>query len=208
MKKTKEIILDTSLSLFNSIGLAKVTLRTIAQKMEISQGNLNYHFKKREDIIEALYFQLVGNIDKSMANNTQFQNPFELLANISKTLMTNFYEYRFFLLDFAQIMRENEKIKGHYMELSKQRETQFSVLFESLVKQGLMREEILPDEYKNLYKRIQILGDFWISDAEILNSKITKKSISTYGVILSQAIFPYLTVKGQKEFTAAIGEVF
>ena len=208
MKKTREIILDTSLELFNSLGLSKVTLRTIANKMEISQGNLNYHFKKREDIIETLYFQLVQNIDSSMSSMKEPKNPFQLLVSISETIMFNFHEYRFFLLDFTQIMRENKKIKKHYSELTIQREEQFSMLFNLLIKEGLMRKEILPNEYKNLYKRFQILGDFWISDAEILNSNITKKTILTYSVILTQAIFPYLTLKGQKEYHSIVSGGF
>jgi AcrR family transcriptional regulator len=208
MKKTREIILDTSLELFNSFGLSKVTLRTIANKMEISQGNLNYHFKKREDIIETLYFQLVQNIDSSMSSMQESKNPFQLLVSISETIMFNFHEYRFFLLDFVQIMRENKKIRTHYTELTIQREEQFSMLFNLLIKEGLMRKEILPNEYKNLYKRFQILGDFWISDAEILNSNITKKTILTYSVILIQAIFPYLTIMGQKEYHSIVSDSF
>jgi AcrR family transcriptional regulator len=208
MKKTREIILDTSLELFNSLGLSKVTLRTIANKMEISQGNLNYHFKKREDIIETLYFQLVQNIDSSMSSMQESKNPFQLLVSISETIMFNFHEYRFFLLDFVQIMRENKKIRTHYTELTIQREEQFSMLFNLLIKEGLMRKEILPNEYKNLYKRFQILGDFWISDAEILNSNITKKTILTYSVILIQAIFPYLTIMGQKEYHSIVSDSF
>jgi AcrR family transcriptional regulator len=208
MKKTKEVILDTSLELFNSLGLSQVTLRTIAKKMGISQGNLNYHFKKRDDIIEGLYFQLVKNIDSSMSSMQESKNPFQLLVSISETIMFNFHEYRFFLLDFVQIMRENKKIRTHYTELTIQREEQFSMLFNLLIKEGLMRKEILPNEYKNLYKRFQILGDFWISDAEILNSNITKKTILTYSVILTQAIFPYLTLKGQKEYHSIVSGGF
>ena len=204
MKNTKEVILETSLSLFNSLGLSKVTLRTIAKKMGISQGNLNYHFKKREDIIEALYFQLVNNIDNSMSGFQESKNPFQLLVSISQTIMSNFFEYRFFLLDFVQIMRENEKVKTHYSELSTQREQQFTMLFNILVENDLMRQEILPNEYENVYKRFQMLSEFWISDAEIHNSKITKKTISIYSEILTQAIFPYLTLKGQKEYHAII----
>jgi hypothetical protein len=208
MKKTREIILDTSLELFNSFGLSQVALRTIAKKMGISQGNLNYHFKKRDDIIEGLYFQLVKNIDSSMSSMQESKNPFQLLVSISETIMFNFHEYRFFLLDFTQIMRENKKIKKHYSELTIQREEQFSMLFNLLIKEGLMRKEILPNEYKNLYKRFQILGDFWISDAEILNSNITKKTILTYSVILIQAIFPYLTIMGQKEYHSIVSDSF
>jgi AcrR family transcriptional regulator len=208
MKKTREIILDTSLELFNSLGLSKVTLRTIANKMEISQGNLNYHFKKREDIIETLYFQLVQNVDNSVSSMKEPKNPFQLLVSISQTIMSNFFEYRFFLLDFVQIMRENKKIRTHYTELTILRELQFLSLFNLLIENDLMRKEVLPNEYKNLYKRFQMLSEFWISDAEIHNSKIIKKTISTYSVILTQAIFPYLTLKGQKEYHSIVSGGF
>jgi len=208
MKKTREIILDTSLELFNSLGLSKVTLRTIANKMEISQGNLNYHFKKREDIIETLYFQLVQNVDSSMSSMKEPKNPFQLLVSISQTIMFNFHEYRFFLLDFVQIMRENKKIRTHYTDLTIRRELQFLSLFNLLIENDLMRKEVLPNEYKNLYKRFQMLSEFWISDAEIHNSKIIKKTISTYSVILTQAIFPYLTLKGQKEYHSIVSGGF
>lgn len=200
MKNTKDKILDTSLELFNLYGLSKVTLRTIAKKMGISQGNLNYHFKKRDDIIEALYFRLVQAIDSSLSGLQQSNDVLQLLVDISKTIMSSFYEYRFFLLDFIQIMRENRKIRMHYAELTTQREKQFSMLFNSLIENDLMRKEILPNEYRNLYKRFQMLSEFWISDAEIHSSKISKKSIPTYSKILTQAIFPYLTSKGQKEY--------
>lgn len=206
MKGTKEIILSTSLNLFNSSGLSQVTLRTIAKKMGISQGNLNYHFKKRDDIIETLYFQLVHRIDSTMLDLQKTKNPFQLLVSISKMIMTNFYEYRFFMLDFVQIMRENEVVRKHYAELSIQREQQFSMLFNLLIENDLMRKEILPNEYQNLYKRFQILGDFWISDAEIINPNITKKTILTYSAVLIQAIFPYLTSKGQKEYHSIVSD--
>jgi len=208
MKKTKDIILETALDLFNTQGLSKVTLRTIAKKMGISQGNLNYHFKKREDIIEALYFQLVNNIDKNMADLQQPKNPFQLLVSISQTIMFNFFKYRFFLLDFVQIMRENEKIKTHYLELTIQREEQFSMLFKLLIENDLMRKEVLPNEYKNLYKRFQMLSEFWISDAEIRDTNLTKKTISLYSEILTQSIFSYLTLKGQKEYLSIVSDGF
>jgi len=204
MKNTKDKILTTALELFNTQGLSKVTLRSIAKEMGISQGNLNYHFKKREDIIETLYFQLVSNIDSSMENIEKSTNVLQLLFNISETIMTNFYDYRFFLLDFVQIIRENKNIKTHYSKLTLQREQQFLALFDLLVKTDIMRKEILPNEYQNLYKRFQILGDFWISDAENSHSKISKKTILAYSVILTQNIFPYLTPKGKKAYYSLV----
>ncbi len=202
MKKTNEKIVDTALQLFNNYGLAKVTLRTIAKEMGISQGNLNYHYKKRADIIEALYFQLVERIDKAMPTDEITKIDLELLFSLSTSIMHSSYAYRFFLLDFVQIMRENKTIKKHYAKLVAIRESQFKFILHMLVEHGFLRKEKLPNEYYYLYKRFHILGDFWISSAKVTSTQLTKKNISEYAEIITQAIFPYLTPKGEKEYYA------
>ena len=200
MKNTKGLILNTALELFNTEGLSKVSLRTIANKMGISQGNLNYHYKKREIIIEALYFQLVGKMDENMLKSQVNTIGLEVMFNMSFVMMESFYEYRFFMLDFVQIMREHDKIKMHYLQLTKLREEQFLVLFNLLEENGVLRKEMLPNEYLYLFKRFQILGDFWISSAEVTKSRLSKKMVEEYSIIINQAIFPYLTDVGKKEY--------
>jgi len=200
MKNTKEVILKTALELFNKEGLAKVTLRTIANKMGISQGNLNYHFKKRETIIESLYFQLVDRIDGHMSKHDNENIGLESLFSISSMMMDSFFKYRFFMLDFVQIMRENDKIKTHYLQLTTIREGQFIKLSNFLIENEVLRKEVLPNEYLHLYKRMQIVSDFWISSAAITASRITKKMIEEYSAIINQAIFPYLTDMGKERY--------
>ena len=73
MSETKLKIIKQALHLFNNNGTSNVSLRAIAKETGISIGNLQYHFKKREDIIEALYFQLV---DKN--NSIYFINQLEI----------------------------------------------------------------------------------------------------------------------------------
>ncbi len=205
MKNTKEAILSTALELFNLDGLSKVTLRTIANKMGISQGNLNYHFKKRDDIIETLYFQLVSQIDEIMLKKQSKTVGLQSLLSLSSAIMESFYDYRFSLLDFVQVMRENKKISTHYLQLIKMRQEQFINLFKLLVDNSVMRKEVLPNEHLFLYKRFQILGDFWISSATVTHSRLSKSMIQEYSYIINQAIFPYLTSKGKKEYCKLIG---
>lgn len=204
MKKTKEKILDAALELFNSRGLSQVTLRTIARKLGISQGNLNYHFKKREDIIAALYFRLIENIYEQMSETSNDENILRALFDMSKSLVYELFEFRFIMLDFAQVMRENEVIREHFQELQANRKLQFAEFFELLINSGLMRKERLQNEYQNLYSRLQILGDFWISSAEIAENSFIEKSIPKYLEIINQTIFPYLTEKGRKEYQLII----
>ena len=200
MRKTKEIILDTALDLFNTKGLSQTTLRTIARKMGISQGNLNYHYKKREDIIEALYFQLVKKINESIPVSSPSDDILKTLFSMSNSVMQHLFEYRFFLLDFVQVMRAHNQIRKHFIKLTATREAQFMGFIRILVEQDLMRKELLPNEYKNLCNRIQILGDFWISSAQIFNRKITHKLIYKYEEMINQSIYPYLTEKGRQVY--------
>ena len=200
MKNTKAHILDTALVLFNTQGLSKVTLRTIANEMGISQGNLCYHFKKRDTIIEALYFQLVSTIDENMSKSLSKPLGLSTLFSTSTVVMESFYDYRFIMLDFVQLMRENKTIKTHYLELSKLREVQFLKLFTTLVSTNIMQKEVLPNDYLFLYKRIQILGDFWISSAETTTKKLNKKIVQEYATLINQCIYPYLTEDGKKEY--------
>ncbi|NJB82336.1 TetR/AcrR family transcriptional regulator [Wenyingzhuangia aestuarii] len=200
MSTTKQKILATSLVLFNQYGLSKITLRSIAKEIGMSQGNLSYHYKKREDIIEALYHQLVLKIDEKIQATTPSSVTVKTLYDIARTTITLFYEYRFFFLDFTQIMREHENIRIHYNQLMTLRKKQTLDLFEILIKQELIRPEKIANEYDHLYTRIQIISDFWMTSKSLEHASISLKTTEDYIKIISESIYPYLTQKGIKEY--------
>lgn len=197
--KTKDRILLTSLNLFNERGLSQVTLRTIAKEMGISQGNLNYHFKKRQDIIKALYLQLVDRMDSIFNNMLAIEIGIPLVFQSNAAMIEAFLDYKFFMLDFVQIMRENKDIHQHFLQLQDIRRQQFEGIVLLLQKQDLVRKEEFEGEFDNLQKRMSIVGDFWISSSEILDPDHSNQALE-YRNILSEFIYPYLTPKGKKEF--------
>lgn len=54
---TRELILDVALVLLNERGESIVTSVDLATEMNISPGNLYYHFKGKEQVVEELYAQ-------------------------------------------------------------------------------------------------------------------------------------------------------
>jgi len=79
----------------NEKGISTVSQRTIAEHLKISPGNLTYHFKKRSDIIEALYFELVSKMDETIANVSGSESLLRGLYDMTRITMEQFYEYRF-----------------------------------------------------------------------------------------------------------------
>lgn len=199
MKKTKEKILATALKLFNQEGLANIKLRRIATEMGISQGNLNYHFKKRSDIVEGLYFQLLELMDKGMDAYIQDKITLKTLFVHSKHLINNFYDYRFFMLDFVHIMRGHPKVNEHYKTVRALRKEQFLALFHLLFERKIFRPEDFDGEWLHLHQRATIMCDFWISSA-VVEEELNLKLVDKYTWILFESFYPYLTEVGKKDF--------
>lgn len=205
MNSTKQLILSRSCVLFNELGTTNVSLRTIADDLEISVGNLHYHFKKREDIIEGLYFQLVEEMNAVMIEPEE--NALQSVMSVLSNMINKLYEYRFFFLDFVTITRKNQRIKQHYSELSKQREHQFLHVVELLIQQSIFREERLKNEYKGLFKRIELMSNFWFSSVLIQANDLSEDCLEEFKLMIHQNLFPYLTVRGREEFSIALPKI-
>lgn len=197
--KTRDKILQTALNLFNEYGVPNVTLRRIAAEMFISQGNLNYHFKHREDIIEALYFQLFETFETEKAKLDTEKMDFQFVLDSTKAGMEALFKYRFLMIDFNQNMRENPKLHEHFKQLEIVRKQTYLHSFNLAIQAGIMRAPAFEGEYDGLNDRIRVFSDFWIASAEIYNEP-QEHTVEKYHNLLVEMFFPYFTREAQREF--------
>ncbi|MFT6983069.1 MAG: AcrR family transcriptional regulator [Crocinitomicaceae bacterium] len=208
MNKTKQKILNASKDLFNEQGYSHVTIRMIALKLGMSSGNLNYHFKKREEILEALYFEMVSDFDQRLENLSEIEISFAQISNDIQLSMERMLNYKFIWTDLHNILKANEKIYVHFYEVYKHRIAGNVYLFDQLNEMGIMRPASFEKEYKMLAERMVNFGDTWINTSEVYLKESNTKYVESQVHAMMAIFYPYLTKKGEEGFKKVVPEWF
>ena len=199
-KNTKDNILEAARRLFNEHGVEAVTVRHIANELGISHGNLCYHFPRKEDIIFTHYTRIVEGMSAELAR----QNPDKItLSTVLEALHRSYelqYHYKFLMIDFVNIMRRIPEIRENFREIFHVRRQQFSFLLALLQHQGLFHTDIPPEQIERFILQSYLMGDFWMSESEILFMGEEDEKPRFYATLAGSLFYPYLTAKGRREY--------
>ena len=110
---TKQKILETALKLFNETNTQTATTNHIAKAMNISPGNLHYHYKNREEIIRKLYVQLREEMSLSVE---ELPKTIEALNEHEKLLIEVQWKYRFFFRELLFLFSRDVELQKMYIE--------------------------------------------------------------------------------------------
>lgn len=106
--KTKEYLMLAALDTFYQKGIARTSLNEIAQAAGVTRGALYWHFKNKEDLIDALFQRICDDIEScikedSNNNNEQAWSSFRLtLTRFSEHLQHNELHYKFHSILFLK----------------------------------------------------------------------------------------------------------
>jgi AcrR family transcriptional regulator len=200
--KTRDKILQEARRQFNEKGLENVSLRDIAGGLQISQGNLTYHFPKRDDIVLALYQELVSRLNQDFEEAGQHTpNPAQLLY-ATASIYKAFDAYRFLMIDLAQVMRKYPQIWHFHQQLQELRKAQSMALFSALVEAGWMKPAQYPEQFSLLLMHMTVVGDFYIAGATTIYDLPDHERGPTYLALVREMFSHYLTDKGREQMFA------
>lgn len=203
---TREKILHTARQMFNKRGIENASAKMIAAEIGISDGNLRYHFRTKEDLIYALYRQLAEGFDQQFISlDTAHQINLTQIYVMLDSVYRRLYAHRYLMADFMAIMRKYTRIEQDYRQLIKRREQQFTRLIELFRLQGILKDDIPMSQYYQMIQQFYVFSDAWIGHAEIFMKEAgAEEKIRHYVHLAFSMIAPYLTEKGREQYEYAL----
>jgi len=168
-RQTRERILDTSLAMFNAQGEPNVTTNHIADELGMSPGNLYYHFRNKDDIVEQLFSRYETRIDDALLV------PEDRLPNLEDIwlqlhlVFECMWAYRFLYRDLVDILARNRKLKLRFVRILTRASASAAELMRGLARAGIMRASTA--EIRALAENVLLVATFWQSYSAVRGGK-------------------------------------
>lgn len=199
-RNTRELILETSLNLFNQLGETHVTTNRIADESEISPGNLYYHFRSKNDIILELFkrfaVQLNAILDVPSSARVEAEDLWFQL-HLSFELKGT---YRFLYRDIVDLADRIPDLDRAFRGLFQREHLAAAALISNLCDQGKMR--IGSTEKEILLSNMMLALIYWIPFAEMFEKDKAVDGDSQARAIAGvlQMLTPYLDELERRQF--------
>lgn len=185
---TRDRILEACLRLFNESSPAAVTTAEIARTVGINEGNLYYYFRKKEDILIALFAQFETAFDAVAAGQPGNAG---LATGYLEKWFNLMLEWRFFYRDTAAIKRMAPALHGRGMALAERGQAEVRRALQRMADSGLLKAT--PGQIERLLVNAWIVSSYWLDYLHSRHNveKVTREHIS-WGFAQVMSLFePY-----------------
>ena len=169
--KTRDKIIQASLELFNEHGERSITTNHIAAHLNISPGNLYYHFRNKEDIIRCIFSLYESHLESGFQPYEDKDVDVELLIRYFDAMFYTLWQFRFMYANLADILGRDDELKQRYLHAQQQVLSRSSHVLLKLKQDGFIL--IDEDKISQLADTIKMIVSFWIG------YKLTQSSIAT-----------------------------
>jgi AcrR family transcriptional regulator len=160
-RRTRERILETSLALFNRSGAPNVTTADIADEMNISPGNLYYHFRNKDEIVGELFAAYEARVLPLLATPARRHADVEDLWLLLHLLFEHMWAYRFVYRDLDELATRNRKVGARIGELLRRCRATMVELCHGMVEGGSMRATAA--EIAAVANNVVLVATYWMS---------------------------------------------
>ncbi|WP_122033313.1 TetR/AcrR family transcriptional regulator [Aliivibrio sp. EL58] len=199
--KTKDRIIHGALTLFNQNGERNITTNHIAAHLEISPGNLYYHFGNKEEIINGIFDNYAQELKirfKPMAEEDQSNMPsVQIMLSYLDSIFELMWNYRFFYANLPDILSRDAKLKLKYTNAQQSLNDNLMSIMKGFRNSGVIALE--DDELQALTKTLHLVASCWINyqTALLSDNEITENVIYQGMLQMLNVVRPMATAQGR-----------
>lgn len=191
--KTKDRIIKTALYLFNEEGEPNVTTNHIADEMDISPGNLYYHYRSKDDIIWQIFLDYEKKIKQILSqkevNYTSMEDMWLYLHMVFEVIA----EYRFLYRNLIQLMNRIDYLKRHFRHILALKSQTALNIMKQLAADGLLNAD--EQTIASLADQIALTATFWLNySIAIYDDNYDEEKKLSHGIFhVMRMVAPFLT---------------
>jgi len=198
---TRSKITEHALKYFNRHGFGAITLHQLAKEMGISRGNLTYHFKDKDALLESIAEDMWALIETERSKSRQLPS-FKNLHNEVQLYYQFQKKYAFIFLDTHVL--NHPAIKSRFRKMTKQTIADNIASIAFSIKMGNMKPEPVKGMYHNVSMITWMLAFFWLPQQIIRGEKTNQDGERMIWSIL----IPHFTEKGLDSFKSFFGDEY
>ena len=195
----KQKIKKQAQKLFNSTGISNVSMKQIADSLQISAGNLQYHYKTKAVLLAYIYEDM-------------YQESLHYITPVNSYITLHHFEdvilkfdglqnrYSFFFNEIIHIGRNYPEILKRHTESTLQRLKEGSALLDYYIETERLKPENELTDYDKLVHTFWMLSTFWQSQRQIIKNNTYLVNQCHIAEILWNIFLPHLTEKGVEEY--------
>ena len=137
-RRTAERILEITLALFNRFGEPNVSTTLISAELNISPGNLYYHYPAKDELINALFDRFERALNDLLNAGDDVRNV-EDAWFFMHTLFELIWEYRFLYRDLNDLLSKNRRLETHFQSILKNKTRAVKALLDGMRRGGALQ---------------------------------------------------------------------
>ncbi len=192
-KNMKNKILKIAEKMFLEKPYDDIVMRDIAKALNISVGNLTYHFKKKDDLAEEVVLNVFSR-HKQRPSCQSLEELDEWIASFKKSKD----ETSFYFKDFEQLAKISKKMRDIQQEVFARNLRFWRETLKNFNKAGILESEGFKAQYDTFIHNFYLLKARW-NEQSVLESKLGIKKME-FRFRVWALLFPMLSSKGKRIF--------
>ena len=167
-RRTAERILEVTLDLFNRFGEPNVSTTLISSELNISPGNLYYHYPAKEELVTALFNRYEAALDE-LLDAAPGVHDVEDAWFFLHSLFELIWEHRFLYRDLNDLLSKNRHLETNFKHILEVKTSSLHQLLQALANQGHIRNE--PETFTTLSASMSVVVTYWLSYEYVRNPR-------------------------------------